>query len=208
MQLVQLKFMIFVQQFVQLKFVIFVSLYPHVSIPMLSSPIFCPHTSIPMLKSPPLVPTLPSSCLECYCISVVVWWCCWDGNMEMGVWELALLLMILFPMLLSKCSHCCALIPTLLPTLPSPFSHPHAPFVMQQTMPSKKFFKTAYAICSYKFLINLKQKQWIYGWETFQIQGENITKTTTRQLTTAYNDDESMAKMTNKTKEFTQINKI
>ncbi len=42
----------------------------------------------------------------------------------------------------------------------------------------------------------------------FKYNEKNITKTTTRQLTIAYNDNESMAKMTNKTREFMQINKI
>ena len=42
----------------------------------------------------------------------------------------------------------------------------------------------------------------------FKNKEKNITKTTTIQPTTAYNDNESMAKMTNKTKEFTQINNI
>ena len=42
----------------------------------------------------------------------------------------------------------------------------------------------------------------------FKYNEKNIRKTTRRQLTIAYNDNESMAKMTNKTKEFTQINKM
>ena len=53
--------------------------------------------------------------------------------------------------------------------------------------------------------------------KNFQIQVKNVTKTlnktahkttTTRQLTISYNDNESMAKMTNKTRECTRINKI
>ena len=42
----------------------------------------------------------------------------------------------------------------------------------------------------------------------FKNKEKNITKTTTRQLTITYNDNEPMANMTNKTKEFTQINKL
>lgn len=42
----------------------------------------------------------------------------------------------------------------------------------------------------------------------FKKKEKIFTKPTTRQLTILYNDNESMAEMTNITKEFTQINKI
>ncbi len=127
---------------------------PCVPIPMLPTPCSCPHNPNQKLPFPHLIPTLPSSCLECCCISVVVWLCFWDGNMEMGVGELALLSMILSPMLLSKCSHCCAPIMTFFP-----HSYLHMLHLSCNKQCHQKILQNSICHIHYKFLVNMKGEQ-------------------------------------------------